>query len=99
MTETKRILFLCKGNAARSQMAEAVIRHIGGQFFDAFSAGTNPVAAVHPQALETLSRNRVPPEGPEMVRAFEDAFQALERRIRLLIAVTTPRPCSIPAAA
>jgi hypothetical protein len=34
-----------------------------------------------------------------MVRAFEDVFHALERRIRLLIAVTTPRRAYIPAAA
>jgi ArsR family transcriptional regulator, arsenate/arsenite/antimonite-responsive transcriptional repressor / arsenate reductase (thioredoxin) len=149
MATRQRILFLCKGNAARSQMAEAVMRHIGGEYFHAFSAGTGPKFAIHPQALETLSRNRIPvdgltpkdvstfggqpfdyvvclcdrdredpielpgvdvmhwrfpdpaasAEGPERIRAFEDVLHALERRIRLLIAVTTPRRSLMPTAA
>lgn len=39
----RRILFICTGNSARSQMAEALLRVIAGEQFEAWSAGTNPV--------------------------------------------------------
>jgi arsenate reductase (thioredoxin) len=42
MTNPKRVLILCTGNSARSQMAEGVLRHEAGNQCEAFSAGTQP---------------------------------------------------------
>jgi len=50
----KKVLFLCTGNSARSQMAEGLLRHLAGDKFDVFSAGVNP-AQVNPLAIKVMS--------------------------------------------
>ncbi len=40
MTDRRRLLFLCTGNSARSQIAEGLLRNIAGDQFEVFSAGT-----------------------------------------------------------
>jgi ArsR family transcriptional regulator, arsenate/arsenite/antimonite-responsive transcriptional repressor / arsenate reductase (thioredoxin) len=50
---TKRALFLCTGNSARSIMAEALLKHQAGDLFDVCSAGTRP-AGVNPLTLEAI---------------------------------------------
>ena|ERR1043165_1600755 len=51
----RRILFLCTGNSCRSQMAEGIMNAIGGDRFEAYSAGTQPAGYVHSLAIEALA--------------------------------------------
>lgn len=52
-TDRIRVLFVCTGNSARSVMAEALLRHHGGDRFEVDSAGTEP-KGVNPLTLRVL---------------------------------------------
>ena len=73
MSAPFRVLFLCTGNSARSQIAQALLTHLGGDRFEAASAGTAPAARVNPGALEALAEARIPWSGapPRSVDGLE----------------------------
>jgi len=49
-----RVIFVCTGNSARSQMAEALLRRDGGERFEVVSAGVDP-KGLHPLTVRALS--------------------------------------------
>jgi arsenate reductase (thioredoxin) len=53
MTTKPRLLILCMGNSARSQMAEGLLRYDGGDCVDVASAGTQP-RRVRPEAIQVM---------------------------------------------
>lgn len=53
MTDKQRVLILCTGNSARSQMAEGLLRHMAGDRFEVSSAGTEP-SHVRPEAITAM---------------------------------------------
>lgn len=53
MSDKKRVLILCTGNSARSQMAEGLLRYDAGARFDVASAGTR-ASIVRPEAIAVM---------------------------------------------
>jgi arsenate reductase len=50
----QNVLFLCTGNSARSQMAEAFVRAYAGQYFEVYSAGVEPKGFILPEVLTAM---------------------------------------------
>lgn len=53
MTKSK-VLFLCTGNSARSQLAEGILRALAGEHYEIFSAGTEPKGSILPEVREAM---------------------------------------------
>ena len=68
----RRVLFLCTGNSARSQMAEGWLRHLAGDQYDVYSAGTEPKGQVHPLAVWVMAEAEVDisAQRPKSLRSF-----------------------------
>ena len=68
-----RVLFLCTGNSARSQMAEAVLNRKGRGRFEAHSAGSRPADRIHPLTLQVLQEGGIDWAG-HRPRGLEDCL-------------------------
>jgi arsenate reductase len=69
----KKILFLCTGNSARSQMAEALARLDHSELVDVVSAGSHPAGIVHPGAIRAIGE--LGPDISEARSKSADEFQ------------------------
>ncbi len=78
----RTVLFICTHNSARSQMAESILRKLGGHDFEALSAGTHPTH-VHPLALKVLEEKGYPTDG--LRSKVTEEF--LDREISIVVTV------------
>ena len=78
-----KVLFLCTGNCCRSQMAEAILRHLDPVRFEAFSAGSWPAGFVHPLAIAVMQELDVPMVEPRSKSWDEFADTVLDVVITL----------------
>lgn len=71
----RTVLFVCTGNAARSQMAESLVNHHLGDAWAAFSAGTVPMM-VHPLAMAVMQEDGIDMTGKttKHIDQFKDCF-------------------------
>ena len=73
-----KVLVLCTGNSCRSVMAEALINDLGRGRYQAWSAGSVPVGAVHPKSIETIRRHSIDPGQPRSKSWNEFAEQSFD---------------------
>src|SRR6185312_2302212 len=73
----KRVLILCTGNSARSQMAEGLLRHDAGEKFDVESAGTK-ASFVRPEAIAAMKELGIDISGQRSKNVDEFAGQAFD---------------------
>ncbi len=77
MSEKKRVLILCTGNSARSQMAEGLLRHDAGERFEVESAGTK-ASLVRPEAIAAMSELGIDISGHRSKNVDEFAGQSFD---------------------
>ncbi len=77
MADKKRVLVLCTGNSARSQMAEGLLREMGGGRFEVESAGVNP-SRVRPEAVEAMREVGIDISGHRSKSADEFTGQSFD---------------------
>jgi arsenate reductase len=76
-TLKERVLILCTGNSARSQMAEGLLRHDAGQRFEVESAGTRP-GHVKPEAIAVMKEIGIDLAGHRSKHVEEFAGQSFD---------------------
>ena len=77
MADRDRVLILCTGNSARSQMAEGLLRHDGGELFDVESAGVRP-GSVRAEAIEVMGELGIDLTGHRSKSVAEFAGQSFD---------------------
>jgi arsenate reductase (thioredoxin) len=77
MMGKNKLLVLCTGNSARSQMAEGLLRYEGGDRFHVFSAGTRP-SRVRPEAITVMGEIGIDISGHRSKSVDEFVDQDLE---------------------
>jgi arsenate reductase len=87
------ILFLCTGNSARSQMAEALLRHYAGGRYDAHSAGTEP-KGLNPFTVRAMAELGI--DVSQQRSKHVNAYLG-EPRVKLVITVCGAADASCPA--
>jgi len=85
--EKKRVLFLCIGNACRSQMAEGFARAYGSDVLDPCSAGLGPAPAMPPLTLQTMQEKNI-----DLSEAYPKGLDGVRREgIDLIVNLTGNR--------
>jgi protein-tyrosine-phosphatase/DNA-binding transcriptional ArsR family regulator len=77
-----RVLFLCTGNSARSQMAEGLLQHLSHGAVEAFSAGSHP-RTLHPEAVRVMRKRGVDLHGRQAKHLRQFATQPFDFVITL----------------
>jgi protein-tyrosine-phosphatase len=75
-----RVLFLCTANSARSQMAEAILRHLSQGQVEVFSAGSHPTS-LHPYAVQTMAAIGIDISGQQSKHYNQYLNQSFDRII------------------
>ncbi|MFW9799084.1 MAG: arsenate reductase ArsC [Candidatus Thorarchaeota archaeon] len=89
----KRVLFLCTGNSARSQMSEALLRLLGGDDYEVYSAGTHPGREVNPFVINVLKQRGA--DASRLHTKSIDRFEGEEFDLVVTVCDAAKRECPV----
>jgi arsenate reductase len=91
MEEKPRILILCVGNAARSQMAEAFLKKYAGDRFEIYSAGFEP-QDIHPLTRQVMAEVGLDLKG-QYAKGVKDFLGVMDFRYLIIVCQKTEERC------
>lgn len=91
-TSKEKVLIVCTGNSARSQMAEGLLRHLAGDRFEVFSAGTIPTS-LRPEAIEVMRESGIDISGHRSKSV--DEFLGQEFRYVITVCDSVKESCPV----
>ncbi len=77
------VLILCTGNSCRSHLAEGILRHVAGDLFEVYSAGSKPAGYVHPKAIQVMQEIGIDISG----HTSKHMTEFLDKKINTVITV------------
>ncbi len=86
-----RVLFLCTGNSARSQMAEAFLRKYAGDRFEVHSAGLEP-KGIHPLTQRVMEEIGIPLEGHHS-KSLDEYFMKMQIGYLITVCANAEERC------
>ena len=89
----RKVLFLCTGNSARSQMAEGLVNHFRGDQWQAVSAGTSPSGYVHPLSIRAVAELGIDISGNRSKSA--DEFRDTELDLVITVCDGAAKNCPV----
>jgi arsenate reductase len=89
----RKVLFLCTGNSARSQMAEGLVNHFRSDRWEAVSAGTRPSGYVHPLSIRAMAELGIDISGQRSKPA--DEFRDFELDLVITVCDGAARNCPV----
>ena len=92
MPKKAKVLILCTGNSARSQMAEGLFRQAGGDRYEVFSAGTKP-SQVRPEAIAAMREMGIDISGHRSKSV--DEFAGQEMHLVITVCVNAKESCPV----
>lgn len=91
MEEKEKLLILCSGNSARSQMAEAFLKHYAGHLFEVYSAGYDPTE-IHPLTRQVMAEKGFDLAG-QYAKGVERLLGRMEFRYLIIVCERAERNC------
>lgn len=91
MEEKEKILILCSGNSARSQMAEAFLKHYAGHLFEVYSAGSDPTE-IHPLTRQVMAEKGFDLAG-QYAKGVETYLGRMEFRYLIIVCDRAEQNC------
>jgi arsenate reductase (thioredoxin) len=91
MTRKQNVLFLCNGNSARSQIAEAFLRRYAGEQFEVYSAGIHP-KGIHPMTAKVMNEKGYDLDG-QYSKGTKEYMGKLDFRYLITVCEQSDREC------